>query len=46
MSYRSEHPFKVVGEVTVWQSHSSEQVKVMKGGLAKLKEQGTDSIED
>ena len=45
-SYRSRHPFKVVGEVTVWQNHSSEQVKAMKDGLAKLAEQGLDAIED
>src|ERR1044072_3635743 len=29
-SYRSEHPFKVVGEITIWQGHSPEQVKAMK----------------
>jgi len=46
MSYRSEHPFKVVGEITIWQGHSPEQVKAMKDGLAKLKEQGIDAIED
>jgi hypothetical protein len=45
-SYRSLHPFKVVGEATVWQGHSSEQVKTMKDGLAKLKEQGIDSLND
>lgn len=46
MSYRSEHPFKVVGEVMDWQGHSPEQVKAMKDGLAKLKEQGIEAIED
>ena len=45
-SYRSKHPFKVVGEVTIWQGHSSEQIKAMKDGLAKLKEQGIEAIED
>jgi len=45
-SYRSGHPFKVVGEITIWQSHSAEQVKTMKDGLAKLREQGIDAIED
>ncbi len=45
-SYRSTHPFKVVGEVTVWQSHPSEQVKTMKDALAKLKEQGINSLND
>ncbi|MEZ4884450.1 MAG: NAD(+)--rifampin ADP-ribosyltransferase [Chitinophagales bacterium] len=46
MSYRSKHPFKIVGEITIWQGHSSEQVKAMKDGLAKLKEQGIEAIED
>ena len=46
MSYRSKHPFKVVGEVSVWQSHTIEEVKAMKDGLAKLKEQGIEAIED
>ncbi len=45
-SYRSIHPFKVVGEVTVWQGHSIEQVTSMKEALAKLKEQGVDSLND
>lgn len=45
MSYRSKHPFKIVGEVTDWQGHSSEQIKAMKEGLAKLKEQGIEAIE-
>src|SRR4029077_6862712 len=26
-SYRSKHPFKVVGEITTWQGHSPEKVK-------------------
>jgi len=46
MSYRSEHACKVVGEVAVWQSHTPEQIKAMKDGLAKLKEQGIEAIED
>jgi len=45
-SYRSKDPFKIVGEITVWQGHSPEQVKAMKDGLAKLKEQGIEAIED
>ena len=45
-SYRSTHPFKVVGEVTLWQSHAPEKVKAMKEGLAKLREQGIEAIED
>jgi len=46
MSYRSKFPFKVVGEINIWQSHSAEQVKAMKDGLAKLDEQGIEAIED
>jgi rifampin ADP-ribosylating transferase len=45
MSYRSLHPFKVVGEVSIWQGHSVEQVKAMKDGLVKLKEQGIESLD-
>jgi hypothetical protein len=45
-SYRSKHPFKVVGEVTIWQGHKPEQIKAMKDVLAKLKEQGIEAIED
>ncbi|WP_187262808.1 NAD(+)--rifampin ADP-ribosyltransferase [Pontibacter beigongshangensis] len=46
LSYRSKHPFKVVGEITIWQGHPAEQVKAMKNELAKLKEQGIEAIED
>lgn len=45
-SYRSTQAFKVVGEVTIWQGHPIEQVKAMKDGLQKLKEQGIDSLND
>ena len=45
-SYRSQHPFKVIGEVTVWQGHAPEQVKAMKDGLDRLKEQGIKSLND
>lgn len=46
MSYRSKSPFKVVGELASWQGHAEEQVKAMKEGLQKLREQGLDVIED
>lgn len=45
-SYRSTHPFRVVGEGTNWQGHPAEQVKVMKENLEKLKEQGVNSLND
>ncbi len=45
-SYRSMDPFKVVGEVSVWQGHPFEQVKAMKDALERLKEQGINSLND
>ena len=42
-SYRSKHPLKVVGEVTIWQSHSPEQLKTMKEHIKQL---GIEAIED
>jgi rifampin ADP-ribosylating transferase len=46
MSYRTAHPVKIVGEIAVWQGHSPEQLKAMKDGLEKLREQGIEAIED
>ena len=46
MSYRSEQPFKVVGEVKIWQGRTPEQIKAYKDGLKKLREQGKDIILD
>ena len=46
MSYRSQQPFRVVGEVICWQGHPPEQVKAMKDGVARLKSQGVDSLND
>ncbi len=46
MSYRSEHPFKVVGEATVWQGHTMEEIESIKDGLRKLTEQGINIIID
>lgn len=45
-SYRSTQPFKVVGEVTIWQGHAAEQVKAMKDALQKLNKQGINSLND
>ena len=45
-AYRSKHPFKVVGEITVWQGHSPEQLKAMKGGIERAKQLGIEAIED
>lgn len=45
-SYRSTHPFRIVGEVIHWQGHPVEQVQVMKNNLEKLKQQGIQSLND
>ena len=45
-SYRSTQPFRVVGEVSIWQGHSAEQVEAMKDALERLKEQGINSLND
>ncbi len=45
-SYRSTEPFRVVGEVTVWQGHPGEQVAAMKAALEKLKDRGINSLND
>lgn len=45
-SYRSQHPFMVVGEVTEWQGHTEEQLKAMRDNLERLKQQGIEAIED
>jgi rifampin ADP-ribosylating transferase len=45
-SFRTVHPLKVVGEVTVWQGHPEEQVKAMKEALEKLHQQGVKSLND
>ncbi|WP_407427928.1 NAD(+)--rifampin ADP-ribosyltransferase [Arcticibacter sp.] len=39
-SFRSSHPFKVLGEVTGWQGHDVDQIKTMKDGLAKMMKRG------
>ena len=46
MSYRSEQPFKVIGEVTIWQGRTPEQIKAIKDGLEKLRERGLSIILD
>lgn len=45
-SYRSRDPLRVVGEITDWQGHSPEQLKMMKDNLERLKEMGIEAIEE
>jgi len=40
LSYRSRDPLRVVAEVTKWQGHSPGQLRQMKEGLARLKDEG------
>lgn len=44
-SYRSREPLRVVGEVTEWEGHSPERLKVMKDNLARLAAQGIEAID-
>ena len=44
-SYRSREPLRVTGEITDWRGHSPEQLKAMKDGLERLKEQGIEAID-
>ena len=42
----ASEPLRVTGEVSPWQGHSNEQLEAMKGGLAKLKREGIEQIDD
>ncbi|MET0580477.1 MAG: NAD(+)--rifampin ADP-ribosyltransferase [Pseudoxanthomonas sp.] len=45
-SYRSRHPFRVMGEVADWEGHSAERLQEMRDHLEKLKRSGLDAIEE
>ena len=45
-SYRSQNPLRVAGEITDWQGHSPEQLKVMKEHLERLNQLGIEAIDD
>ena len=45
-SYRTRAPLRVTGEITDWQGHSPEQLKVMNDHLERLRELGVEAIED
>jgi hypothetical protein len=45
MSYRSQGPLRILGEVLEWQPHSPEQLRHMKDHLARLKEAGIEAID-
>ncbi|KQS68909.1 hypothetical protein ASG41_04380 [Modestobacter sp. Leaf380] len=44
--YRTRHPLRVVDELTDWSPHPPKAVQSMLAGLAQLREQGRDVIED
>ena len=45
-SYRTRHPTRVVGEVETWESHPPEVVQGMLDGIARLRAERLDVIED
>jgi hypothetical protein len=45
-SYRTAQALRVVDELKEWEGHSPAQLQAMRDGLAKLKEQGIEAIED
>jgi len=45
-SYRSTHPFRIVGEVCLWTPHPAEQVEGMRQHLEDLREKGVDSLNE
>ena len=45
-SYRTREPVRIIGELTGWVGHSSDQVRAMRDALADLKRQGQAVIYD
>ena len=45
-SYRTRSPLRVVGEVEDWEGHPPDVLQAMLDGLANLRAQGLDVIED
>jgi rifampin ADP-ribosylating transferase len=45
-SYRTRKPVRIVGELTGWTGHSSQQVRAMKEALADLTKRGIAVIHD
>jgi len=43
-SYRSTGPLRITGEVKDWIGHSPEQLQHMKDSLARMREEGSDTI--
>jgi len=45
-SYRSREPLRVTGEVMDWKGHSPEELEAMKAGLARLRREGVEPIDE
>lgn len=45
-SYRTRHPLRVVSELDEWERHPPEALQAMLDGIAKLRADGLDVIED
>lgn len=45
-SYRTRHPLRVIDELQSWEGHSPKVIQGMLDGIARLREQGLDVIED
>ena len=45
LSYRSRAPLRIIAEVTKWQGHTSERLREMKEGLARLNAEGAEIID-
>jgi rifampin ADP-ribosylating transferase len=43
-SYRSADPLRITGEVEDWVGHSPERLQEMKDNLARMKQEGSDTI--
>jgi rifampin ADP-ribosylating transferase len=43
-SYRSTKPLRITGEIQDWVGHTPEQIQSMKDSLARMKQEGTDTI--
>lgn len=45
-SYRSRHPFRVVGEVGEWEGHAPERLAQMREHIERLRQLGVEAIEE
>jgi rifampin ADP-ribosylating transferase len=45
-SYRTRHPLRVIEEIEHWEPHRADVLQGMLDGLARLRAQGLDVIED